>query len=492
MRSVARILHGLGAPRVLVIGDVVLDRYVLGRVERISPEAPIQVLHVESTSERLGAAAFSAQAAAALGASVTLFGVVGDDDSAGRMRALAETAGIEAVLVAEAGRATTVKTRHIAHSHIMAQQVLRVDEETLRPLDEATESALRSALRERLSEADIVLVNDYGKGTLTAQLLQDLIGAARDADVPVIVDPHKERDFTRYRGATGITPNRPETARATGQVVTTVDEARASATQLLMDLELQFALITLDRDGMLLQSGESGLHIATTPREVFDVTGAGDTVLSAFGVALASGASPAEAASLANVAAGLQVEHVGVRPVTRDEIAMRLHATGQDPVAKRTSAADLVALGERLRARGKRVVFTNGCFDLLHAGHVAYLTEAKAQGDVLIVGLNTDESVSRLKGPERPLNTLDDRAMILAGLAAVDYVVDFGEDTPIELITALQPDVLVKGMDWKDKGVVGRDVVEARGGKVVLVDLLAGRSTTDLVKRARRDEPPHT
>ena len=487
MRSIARILHGLGAPRVLVIGDVVLDRYVVGRVERISPEAPIQVLHVESTTERLGGAAFAAQAAAALGARVTLFGVVGDDDAASRMRDLAGQSDIDLVLVAESGRATTVKTRHIAHSHIMAQQVLRVDDETLRPLDDTTEAVLRDALRERLAESDAVLVNDYGKGTLTAELLQDLIADARDASVPVIVDPHKERDFTRYRGATGVTPNRPETARATGLPVDDVEEARTAGRKLLDDLDLQFALITLDRDGMLLQGRDAdGLHIATTPREVFDVTGAGDTVLSAFGVALASGASPSEAATLANVAAGLQVEHMGVWPVSAEEIAARLHATGQDPVAKRLQFSDLEALGERLRARGKRIVFTNGCFDLLHAGHVAYLTEAKAQGDVLVVGLNDDDSVRGLKGPDRPLNTLADRAMILAGLAAVDYVVPFAEDTPIRLVESLLPDVLVKGMDWKDKGVVGRDVVEAHGGRVVLVDLLEGRSTTDLVRRARQ------
>ena len=484
-RSTVGVLRSLGRPRVVVVGDVVLDRYVRGRVDRISPEAPIQVLRVESTTERLGAAAFAATAAASLGASVCLIGVVGTDDAGQRVHALAAEADIDAVLLSESERVTTLKTRHIAHSHVMDQQVLRVDEETPQPLAPETARELVDQVAHQAQDADIVLINDYGKGTLDGEWLQDIIGRK---GCPVIVDPYKGRYFSRYAGATGITPNRAELGRATGMPVTTMHEVTIAAKNLIRTLGLEYVLATLDRDGMLLYPRLLGVtHIATTPREVFDVTGAGDTVLSTFGVALASGASPEEAATLANVAAGLQVEHVGVRPLTRDDLLARLHSTGQAPRAKRVAAADLAALGDRLRALGRRIVFTNGCFDLLHAGHVSYLTEAKALGDVLVVGVNSDDSVRVLKGPTRPVTSLHDRLLVLSGLASVDHVVAFSTDTPLTLIEALRPDVLVKGADWRDRGVVGREFVESYGGSVRLIELLKGRSTSELLARITHD-----
>ncbi len=484
-RSLPEVLATLDAPEVLVVGDLVLDRYLTGAVERISPEAPIQVLRVENEEERLGCAGSVAQMAAVLGARTTLVGVVGDDKGAARIRELTTAAGIRLDPVVEAGRRTSVKTRHLARSHSTDQQVLRVDEETTAPVSGATEDALAATLKPHVASANAIIVSDYGKGALSKELLQRIVAEARERGVPVVADP-KGTDFSRYRGVSCVTPNRPETRGATGVTVTDLDTAEAAATKLLADLDLAFALITLDREGMYLkEAGQDGVQLATTPREVFDVTGAGDMVVAVLGLALAAGATPTEAASLANVAAGLEVERVGVVPVTRDEIAARLALGVEGLAAKHVLRSEIATVVERHRAAQKRVVFTNGCFDILHAGHVRYLAEAKAQGDVLVVGLNSDDSVRRLKGEGRPVNAEADRVEVLAALAAVDHVVVFEEDVPTPLIDQVQPDVLVKGMDWKDKGVEGRDIVEGRGGKVVLVDLHEGRSTTGIVNRIR-------
>ncbi len=484
-RPLPEVLATLGAPQVLVVGDIVLDRYLTGVVERISPEAPIQVLRVQNEEERLGCAGSVAQMMAVLGAETTLVGVVGDDKAAVRVRELAASARILFEPVVEAGRHTGVKTRHLARSHSIDQQVLRVDEETTEPVSAATEEALAAALKTHVAQADAIIVSDYGKGALSSELLMRIVAEAGGRNVPVVADP-KGSDFTRYRGVSCITPNRPETRLATGIEVTDLASAEAAATQLVADLELGFALITLDKEGMYLkEASQDGVHLKTTPREVFDVTGAGDMVVAVLGLALAAGALPVEAASLANVAAGLEVEHVGVVPITRDEIAARLALGAEGLAAKHIPRGEIAGVVKRHRAAQKRVVFTNGCFDILHAGHVRYLAEAKAQGDVLIVGLNSDASVRRIKGEGRPVNGQADRVEVLAALAVVDHVVVFEEDVPTPLIEQVQPDVLVKGMDWKDKGVEGREIVEARGGKVVLVELHEGRSTTGIVERIR-------
>ncbi|MGE0193078.1 MAG: D-glycero-beta-D-manno-heptose 1-phosphate adenylyltransferase [Planctomycetota bacterium] len=489
-RRPADVLRALAAPRLVVVGDLLLDRYVEGRVDRISPEAPIQVLDVKARRELLGGAGFTARAAAVLGAAVRLVGVVGADAAGDRVRQMAADAGLTWSGVVDASRPTSVKTRMLARNHnTAAQQVLRVDEESRRALDAYVEAALVGTLREAIATADAVLVNDYGKGLLTPVVLDVAVREARARGVAVVVDPHKGSDVEGYRGATAFTPNRSETERTTGLRVASVEQAGAAGAQLARDLRLDVTLVTLDRDGMLLAWADGSYeHVPTTPREVFDVTGAGDVVLATFGIALASGATPREAAELANIAAGLEVERVGVVPITREEIAARLVATAADTLGKVVDRSELPALRARLADAGRQLVFTNGCFDLLHAGHVRYLARAKAEGDVLVVGVNDDESVRRLKGEGRPVNTLGDRLEVLAGLAAVDHLVAFHEDTPAALVAALQPDVLVKGADWKDKGVVGSDVVTARGGRVVLVDLLEGRSTTGLVERIRTVE----
>ncbi len=483
-RPASEVLASLARKRLVVVGDVMVDRYVQGVVTRVSPEAPIPVLRADGTSERLGGAASVAADVAALGAEAVLVGVVGDDALAATVPALAAAVGVSLCTVAEPGRLTTLKTRHLAARHAGSQQVLRVDTETTGPVSHATEQALLAALARALDGAAGVLVSDYAKGLLTPRVLEGVLAAARARGLPVLVDPKGQR-YERYRGATCITPNRNEAAEATGLPVRDLAGAERAAERLLEQVGCTFVLVTLDRDGMYLKErGQRGVHIPTTPREVFDVTGAGDMVLAVLALALASGATALEAATLANVAAGLEVEHVGVVPLTRSEIAARLAAEGQGG-SKELTREDAVAVVGRARAAGRRVVFTNGCFDVLHAGHVRYLAAARAEGDLLVVGLNDDASVTRLKGPARPVNPAGDRVAVLSALAAVDHVVLFGEDTPEALIRALQPDVLVKGEDWAKKGVVGRDIVEARGGRVVLMPLLEGRSSSATIERLR-------
>ena len=484
-RSPAQILATVGRPRVVVVGDLILDRYITGTVERISPEAPIPVLSVESDVKRLGGAGSVAQALAVLEAKATLVGVIGCDDSGAEVKRQARALGIELVTIEDQTRPTSLKTRHLARSHSTHQQVLRVDREDVCALSADVERQVKAALDKALAGADAALLSDYQKGLLTPGVLAHVIAWGRRAGKPVIVDP-KGDDFSRYSGATGIKPNRAQTAKIAGFPVVTAVDAERAADLLLARFGFDFALVTLDRDGMCLKDRAGRLTVLrTTPREVFDVTGAGDMVLAVLGLVLGDGGSSADAAALANVAAGLEVEKHGVVPIPRAEIAARLgEASGPRP-DKIVDRPHAEALGRRLRDAGRRIVFTNGCFDVLHAGHVRYLGFSREQGDVLVVGVNADASVTRLKGQGRPINPAADRAEVLAGLEAVDHVVVFHEDDPAKLIEEVQPDVLVKGEDWRDKGVVGRAFVEARGGCVVLAPLLPGRSTSAILDKAR-------
>jgi D-beta-D-heptose 7-phosphate kinase / D-beta-D-heptose 1-phosphate adenosyltransferase len=498
VRAPAEILASIGRPKVVVVGDLILDQYVTGAVDRISPEAPVQVLRVESDDTRLGGAGSVAHDLAVLGADVTLVGVLGSDDAGKRFVDRAQTAGVRPQALTDPTRPTSVKTRHLARSQRWAadasnplpQQVLRVDRESTEPLAAGLEAALVQTLSAELARADAVVVSDYAKGLLTEGVLAAVFRWAKESGRPAIVDPKRE-DFSVYRGATGITPNRPETGVATGVRVKTLADAEKAAESLVSRFGFGFVLVTLDREGMLLKDGSSAArHFPSTPREVFDVTGAGDMVVAVMGLVLASGGTPAEAASLANVAAGIEVERVGAVPISRAEIAERLSGAatsgGRGPKAVDRAAA--AALARALRAGGKRIAFTNGCFDVLHAGHARLLAFARAQADVLFVGLNSDDGVRRLKGESRPVNAQDDRVEMLCALGAVDHVVVFPEDDPVALIRAIEPDVLVKGADWKDRGVLGREIVEARGGKVVLAPLLEGRSSTATIERLRPKE----
>jgi D-beta-D-heptose 7-phosphate kinase/D-beta-D-heptose 1-phosphate adenosyltransferase len=478
-----RAIEELPVPDVLVVGDPILDRYVSGTVDRISPEAPIQVLRLDRERESLGGMTAVAANLTRLGARVRLAGVLGEDAEAHRLKGLLAAAGIPADgLVGERGRPTTVKTRFVAASQHAQQQILRVDREASAAAGAEAERGLLAAVRAALPDVDVMVLSDYDKGTLAR--CAPLVEAARHAGVKVIVDP-KGTDYTRYRGATAITPNRAEAGAATGRVVRTPADASAAARDLLERLELETVFVTLDRDGIfVLERDGPGTAIRTRPREVYDVTGAGDNVISVLAYALAGGVSAVTAAVLANVAGGIAVEHFGVVTVGWDEIAARIAAdSGGD--SKLVDPALLERLLEGARVAGRRIVFTNGCFDVLHAGHVELLRQARAFGDLLVVGVNDDASVTRLKGAGRPVNDLHARAAVLGGLASVDYVVAFAEDTPAAILERVRPDVLVKGEDWRDKGVIGRELVEGYGGRVELVRLVAGFSTTDTLRRIR-------
>ncbi|HEX5135560.1 MAG TPA: D-glycero-beta-D-manno-heptose 1-phosphate adenylyltransferase [Planctomycetota bacterium] len=480
-----RAIEELQEPSVLVVGDPILDRYVSGTVDRISPEAPIQVLRHDREYECLGGMTAVAANLARLGARVRLAGLVGDDAEAGRLRELLRAARIpDEGLVAEAGRPTTLKTRFVAASQHARQQILRVDREARGAGGAEALASLMDAVRAALADVDVMVLSDYDKGTLAR--CGAMIEAARHAGVKTIVDP-KGKDFARYRGASAITPNRAEAGAATGRTIAGPADAKAAARELLERLDLETVFVTLDRDGIfVLERGGDGAAIRTDPREVYDVTGAGDNVIAVLGYCLAGGLSPMTAAFLANVAGGIAVEHFGVVTVGWDEIAARI-AAGTGGEAKLVDQALLQRLLDGARRAGRKIVFTNGCFDVLHAGHVDLLRQARAFGDLLVVGVNDDASVRRLKGAGRPVNPLPARAAVLGGLASVDYVVAFGEDTPAEVLERVRPDVLVKGEDWKDKGVVGRELVEGYGGRVELVPLLDGYSTTETLRKLREE-----
>lgn len=479
-RELLKILDRLGSPRVLIVGDLILDHYITGDVERISPEAPIPVLAARRRHVGAGGAGNVAANLRAMGAEVALVGVVGDDGRGRQLCELLQGIGVDTagVLVADE-RPTTEKTRMVSG----VQQMLRVDWEEARPVTEGMAGRLVAAVEARLPEARAVVLSDYGKGVLTDGVIARTIAAARQAGVPVLVDP-KGVDFTRYRGATLVTPNRREAEEALGRKLPHLDDLPGAAADLIRVAELDGAVITLGADGIFFRSGDREGRVATTARAVFDVSGAGDTVIANLALGLAAGLTLEEAVRLANQAAGIVVGRRGAASATRDELRVllgeRRHRTGA--VLARDELSGLIA---EWRAEGKRIVFTNGCFDILHAGHVAYLRAARARGDALIVGVNDDPSVRRLKGDGRPINPLEDRMTVLAALEMVDAVVPFSEDTPQAIVQEITPDVLVKGQDWEQQGVVGQDWVEQHGGEVFLAPLVPGRSTSQIAERIR-------
>ena len=485
-RELLRLLDDLAHPRVLIVGDLILDRYVGGEVGRISPEAPIPVLRATRVEERLGGAGNVAANLRAMEAEVDVVGLVGDDVRGERVLELLAAIGVgTAGIVRDTSRPTTQKTRLVSGG----QQMLRVDWEEARALDEAAAQRLLSGMAARVGAAGAVVLSDYGKGVVTSAVTKAVIAAAREAGVPVLVDP-KGDDYTIYRGATLVTPNRKEAEAALGRRLAHLDDVPEGAAELIRTAELTAAVITLGADGMYFRTtasdgGEAEGRVPALARAVFDVTGAGDTVIAHLALGLAAGVPLGTTVRLANLAASLVVARRGAASVTRGELRASLgeRRGGGRCVLRRE---DLPAVLAEWRAEGKRIVFTNGCFDILHAGHIAYLADARSRGDVLIVGVNDDDSVRRMaKGPDRPINPLGDRMQVLAALEMVDAVVAFGEDTPKEIIEAVTPDVLVKGQDWEDKGVVGREWVESHGGEVYLAPLVPGRSTTAIAARLR-------
>ncbi|HEY1299026.1 MAG TPA: D-glycero-beta-D-manno-heptose-7-phosphate kinase [Stellaceae bacterium] len=476
-------IERLKSARVLCVGDVMLDHYVYGQVERVSPEAPIPVLAVEREQTTLGGAGNVLRNLRALGAAASFISVVGNDDAGREVGRLLEAqAGAEIHVLVQPQRTTTVKTRYVAAN----QQLLRADRETAIPLDPYIREDLLRLARELVRVHPVVIVSDYAKGVLTEGVALEIIRAAQEAGARVIVDP-KGGDPIRYRGADLLKPNRRELAEATGMPVATESEIVEAARALIVRCDFAAVLVSLGPEGMVLVAADGGVQVQRAQvREVYDVSGAGDTAAAALAAGFGAGFDAVDAARLANIAAGIVVGKVGTAVVYASELAAALGGAdpaGSNKVVLRAHALDRVA---RWRRQGLRIGFTNGCFDLLHPGHVALIEQAKAACDRLVVGLNSDASTTRLKGPGRPVQDADARAAVLASLSGVDLIVVFEEDTPLELIRALRPQLLVKGADYRLDEVVGGDFVRNAGGEVLLADIVPGYSTTATIARFAR------
>ncbi|QKF61588.1 D-glycero-beta-D-manno-heptose-7-phosphate kinase [Campylobacter curvus] len=458
---------------ILVVGDLMLDHYIWGSCDRISPEAPVQVVKIAKETHRLGGAGNVVQNLLALGAKVSVASVVGDDEVGLRIKnMLSELGAGGGLILSEKGRESSIKSRVMA-SH---QQVVRIDKESAVKIN--LESELVQKVTENLRNFSVVLLSDYGKGVLSDKVCQDIINECVRLGIPVLIDP-KGNDYSKYKNATLLTPNRKEASEATGIAIKNTSDLRAAIMKLKNELNLKYSIVTLSEEGIALFDKELEIFPAEA-KEVFDVTGAGDTVLATLGYMLASKKDIKEAIKMANLAAAVVVAKIGSATANFGEIEELLRSRANAEFEHKIKSAEQVA--EILSQRGeKKVVFTNGCFDILHAGHTRYLAKARDFGDILIVGLNSDTSVRRLKGESRPINSQFDRACVLSGLGFVDYVVIFDEDTPLELIKKLRPDILVKGADYEGKEVVGSDIVK----DVRLVEFVDGKSTSAIVKRIK-------
>ena len=484
MQSLADLIPRLAPVRVLCIGDLMLDRYVYGEVSRISPEAPIPVFKVLSELSMLGGAGNVARNITALGATVCFIAVVGDDPAGHDLTAMVGgEPEVEPYLLVERDRPSTIKTRYIAD----AQQLLRADSETCKPINDHTAAEVVRVAGDALAACQVMVLSDYAKGVLGGDTVARLIAAANDANKPVVVDP-KGGDFSHYRGATVITPNRREAAAATGIADGGDDDAIAAMGAALIEhFGVASAVVTRGESGMsLMTPGEAPQHLFAGAREVYDVSGAGDTVTALLALALGADVALDDAARLANVAAGVVVGKVGTAVVYGDDLLHAIHeGAWSASEAKVISLAGAVEAVARWRQDNLRIGFTNGCFDLLHPGHVSLLEQARAATDRLLVGLNSDSSIGRIKGDGRPIQAEAARAQVLASLACVDGVVLFDEDTPMAIIEAVRPDVLVKGADYSREDVVGGDYVESYGGTVLLAAITEGYSTTSTVEKIK-------
>ncbi|MBA2225075.1 D-glycero-beta-D-manno-heptose 1-phosphate adenylyltransferase [Thermogemmata fonticola] len=493
MNDIIQLLQSAKQPQVVVVGDIMLDRYIWGNAERISQEAPVILLRADHREERLGGAGSVAMMLRHLECNVAVVGVVGHDENAERVLTMMRQLGIDtSTVVPDSSRPTTVKERYIGRAQTRhPQQMIRVDYEERHTISQNIEYVIIQRALSLIDSADIILVSDYDKGVCTPTLLQFLISTTKKRAIPLLADPIRGGDYSKYRGCTALTPNRLEAGLAVGRTLHTVEDALEAAAELQHRLELEAGIVTLDKDGMALAHRDGRRqHFPTRPRHVYDITGAGDMVMAALALALAAKADYETAARLANIAGGLEVERIGVSPVTRaDILADILHTPTSNTIFQSTdkivTLPRLLPLLQMRRSLGQRIAFTNGCFDVLHAGHVRYLSEARQQADCLIVGLNSDTSVRSLKGPTRPVNPHTERATILAALQDVDYVVLFDEPTPLALIQALRPDVLVKGGDYRKDQIVGADFVESYGGKVYIAQFHRGYSTTSLIERIK-------
>jgi D-beta-D-heptose 7-phosphate kinase/D-beta-D-heptose 1-phosphate adenosyltransferase len=464
----------------LVVGDVMLDQYVWGEVDRISPEAPVPVVRATLRDEKPGGAANVAMNLAGLGARARLVGFGGGDREQHALESLLAQEKIEASLIAAPQVPTTAKLRILSGN----QQMMRVDTEAAPAFSPDDYRQLLSRALSAVDSVAVVILSDYAKGALTEDVCQGLIARARQRNIPILVDP-KHRHFSRYRGATTICPNRKELSAATSEPGTELDHLLSAGQRQLAGLDMSAMVVTLGGQGIAVLRNESRFRAPAGVRQVYDVSGAGDTVIAVLALALARGTPLEAAVELANLAAGIVVGKIGTAPIRRDEL---LGALTQEAALnlddKVLSLERLLTRAGAWRSSGQRLVFTNGCFDILHIGHIRLLEEARRKGDRLIVGLNTDDSVRRLKGPLRPIVPERERAQVLAALSAVDAVVLFGESTPLQLIEAIRPDVLVKGGDYSEEAVVGAREVRSWGGHVELIPLVAGVSTTRLIAKS--------
>lgn len=469
---------------VLVIGDLMLDRYLIGDVQRISPEAPVPVVLLKEQNDRAGGAANVAANLANLGITTRIAGCVGEDAEATTLLALINHLGIKSEAVIQSSERPTIAKTRVMSSH---QQIVRIDQESQAALSEAENTELHILITRAIHDQPaIVILSDYAKGVLSESTCRFIIETCHQAKIPVLVDP-KGHDYTKYKGATALTPNKKETSEACGVSMNDNKALLAAAKQLKKSLGLDFLAVTRGEEGITLLEQDTDHHIAATAKQVFDVSGAGDTVIATLAAGLIHGLSAQEALSLANTAAGIVVGKVGTVPIQLDELLHEL--TSKNASKQADKICDLPSLKNKVntwRASHQKIVFTNGCFDLLHAGHVTYLEAAKKTGDKLILGLNTDRSVSALKGPTRPVIHENDRARVLAALEAVDAVILFDEDTPLNLIDAIKPDVIVKGDDYTEEQVVGGKEVKSWGGSVKLIPLVQGRSTSGILEKISR------
>ena len=466
------------SPKILVVGDLMIDHYLWGSCERVSPEAPVQVVNVKRETIVLGGAGNVINNLKALGAQVDIISVIGCCEASDELKALLNKIQVDCqYFVTQEDRITSKKSRIIAAQ----QQVLRYDRESSDEISVKSQRSILESFKNIIDDYDSVLLSDYGKGVLTSNLTQSLISISNQSSKKVLVDP-KGINYSKYRGAYLLTPNKREASEATRVAIKDNESLNQAITQLKTECDLEISLITLSEQGVAIYDDDLRIH-PTVSREVFDVTGAGDTVLASLGFALSCGYKIDDAVKFSNLAAGVVVGKVGSATTTLFEIIeyeSSLHKSSSDTRIKTIEEISLLA--SELKARGKRIIFTNGCFDILHTGHVRYLETAKSYGDILILGLNSDRSVTSIKGKGRPINIQLDRAYMLAALEAVDYVVVFDEDTPYDLIKAVEPDVLVKGSDYEGKKVVGQDIAD----ELKLVEFVDGKSTTKTIEKIRK------
>jgi D-beta-D-heptose 7-phosphate kinase/D-beta-D-heptose 1-phosphate adenosyltransferase len=473
-----------------------LDKYVWGEVKRISPEAPIPILSVTSEDIRPGGAGCVIHNLCYMGAKVYCVGTIGAD-AEGRqlLNQIAEQGAETSGIFEDAERPTTVKVRMMGHLQTASrgiQQLLRVDYEKTHPISTNVEKKVIRYLEERITQScteqseriNVILVSDMNKGLLSEKILKTIVRLGKSHSIPVIVDPKLSDDYSCYAGVTVITPNRYEAKLSTGIELVGQESMKSAGKKFVEELDLECAIITIDKDGIFLyRNDEDYSLIPTVPKEVSDVTGAGDIILSTLGFVTAGGYSLEDAAAIANVAAGIEVGKIGAIPVSTSEILKELIDREQPFAHKILDVPELTEHLDQCRMGRQKIVFTNGCFDILHVGHIEYLKFSRRQGDVLVVGLNTDRSVRELKGSNRPVVPEHERARLLAALEDIDYITLFDEQTPDELIKKVKPDVLVKGEDWRDKGVVGSEFVQSYGGKVVLAPIVEGVSTTNILSK---------